>query len=689
MPTGWFLRPALRRVVAASVIVTVPVIVPLRAAAQEPPAVPPTVSLDVVVTDRDGRAPDRLGPNEIVVTVDGKARRVVSVRRVSRGPGAASDAAARLAGADSGAGAGSFASEPSRSFVVVIDEAGVVRGQERQALTASRAFLDRLGMADRIAALVLPLTGSQLLSLTTDQPAVRAALAGVTGRVLPSVQVRPQPAVTAPEPGPGSNDEREPPPQPLPTDQPAIPALDMTQAGVHGSLDGLAGIIDAMRAVPGRKTVALFSAGAVNLSLAQVNSLAASALAARTAVYVFGLGGAFDAAESGLDARPLESLAQLTGGRFVALGRNADRAIGRVVAEMSSCYVVDVEGALEDGDARRRTLKVSVAGRGWTARAAAWLVPAPDAGDVPATRPETGDEDAPAGETPSGDTSEPSREEARAKPARVSAASAARAAELQLATGRLFDYVDAYERQYSGLVAEEEYRQSTRAGGRKRLRSDYLLVKLERAPGWESFRDVFDVDGTAVRDRDDRLRRLFLEPSLLIEGQLAAIKNESARHNIGAVERNINVPLFTLRFLSPENRGRFQFRLSGTRRVGDVEVWRLEYEETARPTIISDLHRKDVPAKGWFLVDQTTGAIVESGLRAAEEDSSAEIRVAFRLDPDLGMRVPERMSETYRAVVAASGRGLPRVETVQEGTALYSRFRRFVVKTEETITVPK
>ncbi len=126
---------------------------------------------------------------------------------------------------------------------------------------------------------------------------------------------------------------------------------------------------------------------------------------------------------------------------------------------------------------------------------------------------------------------------------------------------------------YPVLVAEEEYRQAAR-GRTVRLRSDYLLVKPETSTAWESFRDVYEVDGAAVRDRDDRLRRLFLEPGANVQAQLLAIRKESARYNIGAVERNINVPLFPLQFLTAENRPRFRFRLAGKQHTAGAPTTR-------------------------------------------------------------------------------------------------------------------
>jgi hypothetical protein len=352
----------------------------------------------------------------------------------------------------------------------------------------------------------------------------------------------------------------------------------------------------------------------------------------------------------------------------------------RTASELAACYVVALEPAATDTDGKRHTLKVEVAGRGLTVRAPAWLVPSADPGDLPVSAP------APAA-APIVGAGAP-RGEAAGKPARAPEPPSGREAESQLAMARLVDYVDAYERQYSGLVAEEEFRQSTR-GTNLRLRSDYLLVKPEQSGEWISFRDVYEVDGVAVRDRDDRLKRLFLQSGIDVSVQLQAIRDESARYNLGIVERNINVPLFLLRFLQPENRPRFRFRLAGSRSVAGVEAWRIEFDERVSPTIITDLRGGDVDAKGWFFVDQVTGAIVESVLRIEENGSTGEIKVLFRHDPVLGMWVPAEMTETYQMLTQRSLSGAPRAETLVEGKAKYANYRRFQVRTEEKIVIPK
>ena len=91
------------------------------------------------------------------------------------------------------------------------------------------------------------------------------------------------------------------------------------------------------------------------------------------------------------------------------------------------------------------------------------------------------------------------------------------------------------------------------------LRSDLLLIYPVGAGRWVQFRDVFEVDGQSVRDRNDRLANLFLKPSPSLAAQVNRIQDESSRYNIGALERTVNVPLLPLIFLNPALQARFTF----------------------------------------------------------------------------------------------------------------------------------
>jgi hypothetical protein len=246
------------------------------------------------------------------------------------------------------------------------------------------------------------------------------------------------------------------------------------------------------------------------------------------------------------------------------------------------------------------------------------------------------------------------------------------ARELQALLSRVVGYVAGYRQQYSGIVADEDYIQRTPTE-QVRLRSDFLLVKTEADEGWVSFRDVYDVDGAPVRDRDDRLKKLFLEPTVDSARQLQKIKEESARYNLGGdVTRNVNVPLFPLLFLDPGNVPRFQFRLGGRRDARGLRT--IYYEERQRPTIVRDMR-----ASGSFLVDEASGAVVQTKTVFTDAlNQSAELVVQYTQDPKMGVWVPSAMDELYRGSTG---------NMLLTGTAAYSSFRRFQVTTDEKITI--
>src|SRR5215467_13937860 len=94
---------------------------------------------------------------------------------------------------------------------------------------------------------------------------------------------------------------------------------------------------------------------------------------------------------------------------------------------------------------------------------------------------------------------------------------------------RVSDYVVRYENTIQGIVAEEHYVQDSDKSDRpfvthRELKSDLLLVRSDGSEfGYVQFRDVFEVDGEGVRDRSDRLTKLFLDPSMSARRQATEI----------------------------------------------------------------------------------------------------------------------------------------------------------------------
>ncbi len=246
-------------------------------------------------------------------------------------------------------------------------------------------------------------------------------------------------------------------------------------------------------------------------------------------------------------------------------------------------------------------------------------------------------------------------------------------------------YVEEYERTFAAVVSEEFQRQTLiRADGRVRstreLRSDFLLVKT--GPDWAHvFRDVIEVDGRPVRNREDRLRRLFIEKPRSALQQARDIAKESARYNIGGIQRNVNTPVMPLQFLDKANQQRFEFKHvarptpvfsdvsaqpasdAGVFRV-TTEMWTIEYRERGRNTIIRRPNGARLPVRGRFWIDPSTGAVLISEMVADGGGVTATVTVSYQSEPLMGFLVPVEMRESY----------VRRGERIS-GHAVYERFR--------------
>ena len=239
-------------------------------------------------------------------------------------------------------------------------------------------------------------------------------------------------------------------------------------------------------------------------------------------------------------------------------------------------------------------------------------------------------------------------------------------------------YVSDFQKQLSGIVAEETYEQHIKkqASGdplisRRRLKSDLLLVRPVGARRYVEFRDVFEVDGRGVRDRQDRLTKLFLDPPPGAQSQLDGVVAESARFNIGRVFRTMNTPVLPMAFLLADYQSLFSFTLV---RDQATDATAIAFEETGRPTLVRTPAGGNLPSRGRFWIDLATGAVTRSEFILEDIQIKATVRVTYRNDADLGFLVPADMREEYVA-------GRDQIE----GHATYGRFRKFQVNVDEQI----
>jgi hypothetical protein len=273
-------------------------------------------------------------------------------------------------------------------------------------------------------------------------------------------------------------------------------------------------------------------------------------------------------------------------------------------------------------------------------------------------------------------------------------------------------YVVGYEESFRNVVAEEIYSQSVFVGTpfvtglvpavpsapglrptspaplldksyrRRRTRADLVFVRLTGDVPWSLFRDVFEVDGRKVRDRERRLEILFQHPSPSALTQARRIVEESQRYNIGGAARTINVPTMPLVFLHPRNQSRFSFTKGGQRWISGVAALEIRFEEVARPTVVTTSSGDSLPAHGSFWIDSSHGAVLRTEVVFRFEPSLAEASVEtdYKLEPTLHLWVPVEMLERYRNLPHASR---PVFGAPTEATAHYSNFRQFSVTVQE------
>ncbi len=266
-------------------------------------------------------------------------------------------------------------------------------------------------------------------------------------------------------------------------------------------------------------------------------------------------------------------------------------------------------------------------------------------------------------------------------------------AALVAAAGR---YAVAFANEFSSVVAEEHYIQDSTTGrlgtnqgatsrgqpAHRDLRSDFLLVEPPGETSWLPFRDVFEVDGEAVRDRNQRLERLFLGASPDAVAKANDIAKESARYNLGQMTRTVNNPVLVLAFLQPDYQPHFAFEIDKVDPEVGANVWIVNYHETGRPTFIRAAYDRDMPAHGRVWIEVPSGRVLRTELNLEDQSVVARITTSFVLAEGFKIAVPSEMREDYTL-----GAGMRQQQRLT-GVATYGRFRRFNVQADEDVALP-
>jgi hypothetical protein len=205
------------------------------------------------------------------------------------------------------------------------------------------------------------------------------------------------------------------------------------------------------------------------------------------------------------------------------------------------------------------------------------------------------------------------------------------------------------------------------------IKSDFLLVQLGGdGEGWMPFRDTYEVKGRKLRERDDRLLKLFTSADKDRFEKAARLSEASTKHHLGNVARTINIPTLAMMFLHPRVNERFEFTDGGEENIGGRILRKVVYKEVARPTLIKTTRGRDLALTGLMWVDPFSGTVVKTELNAADPAVRCQVTVTFRRDEALDLWVPEKMDEYYKANLA--------VDDIL-ATATYTNVRR-ILKSE-------
>jgi hypothetical protein len=251
---------------------------------------------------------------------------------------------------------------------------------------------------------------------------------------------------------------------------------------------------------------------------------------------------------------------------------------------------------------------------------------------------------------------------------------------------RAGEYVAQYRKNFTGVVGElHETQRILRPDGtlkrERMLVCDVLLVPaydpLTRLPAsTRAFRDVISVDGKPVRDRDERLRKLFLSGSRDAQDQALRVAREGARYDIG-MRHFFDTLMLPLRILEPTVASRFRF----TRTTDGMTFQEVQSPALFRSKSLFANNLKDMFLAGSFVIGESDGAVREASLRAGSEDIEFGVSLRYVEQPDIKMLVPADATETLRQPKRPNSD-----HTVVTG--VYSNFRRFQVTTSEQIAEP-
>ena len=254
---------------------------------------------------------------------------------------------------------------------------------------------------------------------------------------------------------------------------------------------------------------------------------------------------------------------------------------------------------------------------------------------------------------------------------------------LKTAAAYLSDYS-----QKVAVTAEEDYvqRDTTTSSAPRRLVSDVVMIGIGNGVVI-GHRDVFAVDSSKIRERDERLLKLFRVPDPA-SGQEAAkaIEDKAAHYYLSPNLRTLDAPGLALEFLREANQPNSEFAIEAVRKSGDAQIATIRFTE--RPTSRILPTPEGAKTSGKFWIDVASGAVTQTELTVDHREFFRfHIATKFAKDPAVDTWVPAEVLQdidirtpTKNAHSDMGAGGQLGSRRSFEGRIKYSKYRRLSEK---------
>ena len=245
----------------------------------------------------------------------------------------------------------------------------------------------------------------------------------------------------------------------------------------------------------------------------------------------------------------------------------------------------------------------------------------------------------------------------------------------------------AYLSEYSqrlAVTAEEDYvqRDTTTSSAPRRIQSDVVMIGIGNGVVI-GYRDVFAVDTSKVRERDERMLKLFRAPNPAAGQEAAkAMESENAHYYLSPNLRTLDAPGLALEFLREANQPHSEFAIENVRKMGDVQIATVKFTERPVSRILPTPEGSKTSGK--FLIDVASGAVTQTELTVDHREYFRfHIATKFAKDATIGEWVPAEVLQDVDIRTPTSNSHSNMGEGGQlgsrrsfEGRIKYSKYRR-------------